>query len=184
MTIISRRAPLQDGVLILDSITDPESKEHMQNISTPSPETPDAQEIARGVLRLLADQGLTGLTEMTLANGRRADIAAIDRKGRITIVEIKSSVSDFRSDNKWPEYQPFCDRFFFAVSSQFPLDLIPDETGLIVADAFGGAVLREAPETPLNAARRKAVTLRFARLASRRLSTLSDPRLDGPPMSI
>ena len=131
--------------------------------------SPVAQQIARGVLRLLTDHGYAGVTEMTLANGRRADVAAIGPGGEITIVEIKSCVADFRSDQKWPEYRPFCDRFYFAVDHDFPQDLIPDETGLIVADAFGGAVLREPECEKLVAARRKAVTLRFARLAAARL---------------
>ena len=104
---------------------------------------PRAAEIARGVLRLMSDYGFAGVTEMTLANGRRADIAAIGPGGEITIIEIKSSVADFRSDQKWPEYRPFCDRFYFAVAEDFPQDLIPDEAGLIIADAYGGAVLRD-----------------------------------------
>lgn len=132
--------------------------------------SPGAVQIARGVLRLLSDHGFAGVTEMTLANGRRADVAAIGANGDVTIVEIKSSVADFRSDQKWPEYRPFCDRFYFAVGHDFPQELIPDETGLIVADAFGGAVLREPDYEKLAAARRKAVTLRFARLAAGRLS--------------
>ena len=131
--------------------------------------SPVAQQIARGVLRLLADHGYAGVTEMTLANGRRADVTAIGPGGEITIVEIKSSVADFRSDQKWPEYRPFCDRFYFAVGHDFPQDLIPDDTGLMIADAFGGAVLREPECEKLVAARRKAVTLRFARLAATRL---------------
>lgn len=130
---------------------------------------PRAAEIARGVLRLMSDYGFAGVTEMTLANGRRADIAAIGPGGEITIIEIKSSVADFRSDQKWPEYRPFCDRFYFAVAEDFPQDLIPDEAGLIIADAYGGAVLREPGVEKLAAARRKAVTLRFARLAAARL---------------
>ena len=130
---------------------------------------PRAAEIARGVLRLLHDYGFAGVTEMTLANGRRADIAAIGPGGEISIVEIKSSVADFRSDQKWPEYRPFCDRFYFAVAAHFPQDLIPEETGLIIADAYGGAVIREPDVEKLAAARRKAVTLRFARLAAARL---------------
>lgn len=131
--------------------------------------SPVAQQIARGVLRLLTNHGYAGVTEMTLANGRRADVAAIGPGGEISIVEIKSSVADFRSDQKWPEYRPFCDRFYFAVGHDFPQDLIPDETGLIIADAFGGAILREPECEKLVAARRKAVTLRFARLAAARL---------------
>jgi len=131
--------------------------------------SPVAQQIARGVLRLLTDHGYAGVTEMTLANGRRADVAAIGPGGEISIVEIKSSVADFRSDQKWPEYRPFCDRFYFAVGHDFPQDLIPEQTGLIIADAFGGAILREPECEKLVAARRKAVTLRFARLAAARL---------------
>ncbi len=136
---------------------------------------PCASDICRGVLRLFADLNLAGVTEMTLANGRRADIAAIDPAGKITIVEVKSSVADFRSDAKWPDYRPFCDRFYFAVGHGFPQALIPEETGLIVADGFGGAILREPGETPLAAARRKAVTLRFARLAANRLNFGAEP---------
>ena len=130
---------------------------------------PGAAESARGVLRLLHDYGFAGVTEMTLANGRRADVAAIGPGGEISIVEIKSSVADFKSDQKWPEYRPFCDRFYFAVAAHFPQDLIPEETGLIIADAYGGAVIREPDVEKLAAARRKAVTLRFARLAAARL---------------
>lgn len=125
--------------------------------------------IARGALRLLGDLGFAGVLELPLANGRRADIAAIGPKGEITIVEIKSCLTDFMTDQKWPEYQPFCDRFYFAVDSAFPRERIPDETGLIIADGFGGAILREASHQPLAGARRKAVTLRFARLAAERL---------------
>ena len=138
------------------------------------PLSPDASAIVRGVLRLFADLGLAGLTEMTLANGRRVDIAAIDRKGEIHIVEIKSSLADFRGDMKWPEYRPYCDRFYFAVSQVFPRHVIPDHAGLIVADGFGGALLREPETMALAPARRKAMTLRFARLAASRLSRQDD----------
>lgn len=131
--------------------------------------SPDASQIACGVLRLLSDHGYAGVTEMTLANGRRADVAAIGAGGEVTIVEIKSCLNDFRSDQKWPEYQPYCDRFYFAVGHDFPRDVIPGDVGLIVADAFGGAILRPAPLDKIAGARRKAVTLRFARLAASRL---------------
>lgn len=141
----------------------------MDSLDVETTLSPGAAEISRGVLRLLTAHNYVGVTEMTLANGRRADVAAIGPGGEITIVEIKSSIADFRSDQKWPEYRPFCDRFYFAVGHDFPQDLIPDETGLIVADAFGGAVLREPECEKLVAARRKAVTLRFARLAAARL---------------
>ena len=130
--------------------------------------SPCASDICRGVLRLFAALNFAGVTEMTLTNGRRADIAAIGPKGEIAIVEVKSSVADFRADGKWPQYQPFCDRFYFAVGHSFPKELIPEDAGLIVADGFGGAVLREPAITPLAATRRKAVTLRFARLAASR----------------
>jgi hypothetical protein len=133
-----------------------------------------AAEICRGTLRLLGSLGYTGITEMSLANFRRADIAAIGPSGDIWMIEIKSSVQDFRSDTKWREYLDYCDRLTFAVGADFPQDLIPPETGLIVADAFFGAVIREAPETKLAAARRKAVTLRFARLAAARLTIAGD----------
>ncbi|MEM1036694.1 MAG: MmcB family DNA repair protein [Pseudomonadota bacterium] len=131
--------------------------------------SPDASQIACGVLRLMSDHGYAGVTEMTLANGRRADVAAIGAGGEVTIVEIKSCLNDFRSDQKWPEYQPYCDRFYFAVGHDFPRDVIPEDVGLIVADAFGGAILRPAPLDKIAGARRKAVTLRFARLAASRL---------------
>lgn len=134
------------------------------------PLCPDAAQIARGVLRLLEAHGYVGVTELTLANGRRADVAALGPDGRVTIVEVKSSVADFRSDQKWPEYRPYCDHFYFAVGHSFPQDLIPDEAGLIVADGFGGAILRSPEETKLAGARRKAVTLRFARIAAARLT--------------
>lgn len=133
-----------------------------------------AAEICRGTLRLMSELGYYGVTEMTLANSRRADIAAIGPAGDIWMIEIKSSIQDFRSDTKWPEYMDYCDRLSFAVASDFPQELIPPETGLIVADAFFGAVIREAPESRLSAARRKAVTLRFGRLAAARLTGVID----------
>lgn len=131
--------------------------------------------IQRGTCRLLLETGFHPLTEFTLANGRRADIAAIGPKGGIWIVEIKSSVADFRADKKWPDYTEFCDRFFFATSPDMALEIFPESAGLIVADRFGGEVLRTVEQVVLNAARRKAVMLRFARSAAARLRGLSDP---------
>jgi hypothetical protein len=133
-----------------------------------------AAEICRGTLRLLGHLGYYGLTEMTLANNRRADIAALGPGGDVWMIEIKSSVQDFKSDSKWREYMDYCDRLTFAVADDFPQELIPPEAGLIVADAFYGAVIRDAPETRLVPARRKAVTLRFARLAASRLTAFTD----------
>ena len=137
------------------------------------PLAPSAADIASGVLRQFHLMDVPGLTEVTLANHRRADVMGLTPKGEVLIVEIKSSVADFRSDQKWPEYEPFCDRFYFAVSSAFPDELIPESCGLIIADAYGAAIVREAPQVPLAAARRKALTLRFARLAAQR--TLMQP---------
>lgn len=134
-----------------------------------------AKDLARGVARALAERGFATLTEFALASGRRADVMALGRDGELVIVEIKSSIADFRADIKWPDYHEFCDRLFFAVPEGFPVELIPDECGLMMADAFGAAFLREAPSAPLAAARRKAVTLRFAQNAARRLRRHLDP---------
>jgi hypothetical protein len=128
------------------------------------PETTDL--VTRGAARLLVSMGLAPLLEVSLPNGRRADLMALSPKGEIVIVEVKSSLEDYRTDAKWPEYHPYCDRLYFAVSPEFPRYILPEGPGLMVADAFGGAVLTEATPTPLVAARRKALTLSFARLAA------------------
>jgi hypothetical protein len=125
--------------------------------------------VTRGAARLLADMGYAPLLEVCLPNGRRADVMALGRKGDIVICEVKSGVDDYRVDRKWPEYAPFCDAFFFAVAPEFPQGLLPEEPGLIVADGFGGAVIRQAPVLTLAPARRKALTLAFARLGAMRL---------------
>ena len=124
--------------------------------------------VTRGAARLLADMGYAPLLEVCLPNGRRADVMALGKKGDIVICEVKSGVDDYRVDRKWPEYAPFCDAFFFAVAPEFPGGILPPEPGLIVADGFGGAVVREAPVTPLAHARRKALILAFARLGAMR----------------
>lgn len=134
-----------------------------------------ATEIARGSSRVLALHGLRAIPELTLANGRRADLTAIGERGEIWIVEIKSSIEDFRVDQKWPDYRDFCDRLFFAVAPDFPQEILPPDTGLIVADRYGGEVVRPAPEHPLAGARRRAMLQRFARVAAGRLMTLADP---------
>ena len=125
--------------------------------------------VTRGAARLLADMGYAPLLEVCLPNGRRADVMALGRKGDIVICEVKSGIEDYRIDRKWPEYAPFCDVFFFAVAPEFPQAILPDEPGLIVADGFGGAVVREAPVLALAPARRKALTLAFARLGAMRV---------------
>lgn len=123
--------------------------------------------VRAGATRLLLDLGLVPVWELTLASGRRADICAVGPKGEIVIVEVKSGIEDFRTDGKWPEYAPWCDRFFFAVAQDFPIGLLDHAPcGLIVADRFGAGVVREAPVHPLAAARRKAMTLMFARHAA------------------
>ena len=132
--------------------------------------------VALGTRRLLASHGFTSLPELTLASGRRADIVGLGPDGTIWILEIKSSVADFRADGKWPDYRDFCDRFSFAVPEGFPIDILPADAGLVLADAFGAAVAREAPEHRLVAARRKSVTLRFAHAAAGRLHSLVDPQ--------
>ena len=124
--------------------------------------------VTRGAARLLIDLGYAPLLEVCLPNGRRADIMALGPKGQIAICEVKSSLEDYRADRKWGEYLPYCDAFFFAVAPEFPRQILPEGPGLIVADGFGGAVIGEAPDTPLAPARRKALTLAFARLAAMR----------------
>jgi hypothetical protein len=131
--------------------------------------------VQKGVCRLLRAAGFAALTEFTIATGRRADVIAINESGQVWIVEIKSSLEDFRADNKWPEYRSFCDRLYFAIPQTMETEVIPDETGLIVADAWGADILRHPAETPLHASRRKAVTLAFARAAALRLHSLYDP---------
>jgi hypothetical protein len=123
--------------------------------------------VRAGATRLLVDLGFAPIWEMTLANGRRADICGLGPKGEVVIVEVKSGIEDFRVDMKWHEYAPYCDRFFFAIAPDFPLELLDAvPSGVIVADGFGAGVIREAPAHPLVPARRKAVTLAFARHAA------------------
>jgi hypothetical protein len=138
-----------------------------------------ARELCRGATRLLSQQGFAALSEVPLANGRRADILALGRDGEVRIVEIKSSLADFRADRKWPDYRDFCDRLYFAVGHDFDDALVPADCGLIRADAWGGALLREAPLLALAPPRRRAVTLRFALLAAQRLGHILDPEF-GP----
>ena len=135
-----------------------------------------ALEVSVGTRRLLASHGFTSVPELTLASGRRADIVALGRDGAVWIVEIKSSVADFRADGKWPSYRDYCDRFCFAVPTDVPTEILPAEAGLILADSFGAALVRAAPEHRLNGSRRKAVTLRFAHAAAGRLHMLIDPQ--------
>ena len=138
-------------------------------------QSPAALSVCTGARRLLAGLGFASITELTLASGRRADILGLGPDGSVWIVEVKSSLADFRSDSKWPDYREFCDRFFFAVGPGFRTAVLPEETGIIVADGYGAALVRDAPEHRMAGARRKAVMLRFAHTAANRHHMLVDP---------
>jgi hypothetical protein len=125
--------------------------------------------VRRGVQRLLADMGLHMMPELSLATGRRADLVALTRTGDIWIIEIKSSVEDFRVDRKWPQYRLHADRFFFATHPEVPAGIFPEDAGFILSDGYGAEILREAPEHRLTAAARKALMLRIARAGAARL---------------
>lgn len=142
-----------------------------------------AADVARGVCRLFAQQGLVALPEVPLPNGRRTDLTAIDAKGQIVIVEIKVSRADLHGDGKWPDYCDWCDRFYWALASSLDPAILdtpayrPETSGLIVADRYGAAVVRDAQPCALPPARRKAETLRLARLAMRRSMIGGDAEL-------
>lgn len=125
--------------------------------------------VRRGVQILLNDMRHAILPEMPLASGRRADLISLNDKGEIWIVEIKTSIEDFRVDRKWPDYRAHCDRLFFATHAGVPLDIFPQECGLLLSDGYGAHIIREAPEHRLAPATRKAVTLSFSRAAAQRL---------------
>jgi hypothetical protein len=139
-------------------------------------QSPTALAIARGTARHLHALGYCVVSELPLPSGRRADLVALGGNGEIVIVEIKSSVADFRADQKWMDYRLHCDRLFFATVVDVPCEIFPKDTGLIVADAFGAAIICEAPEHRLPAPTRKAMMLRFAHAAALRLQALADPQ--------
>lgn len=135
-----------------------------------------ALKVQRGVMRFLRGRfDLCCFAEVSLANSRRADVLGIGPKGQIWIVEIKSSIEDFRVDQKWPDYKDFCDRFFFAKPPELDAIIFPQTEGLIVADAHGADILRDAIDDPLSAARRKAMMLRLTRMGADRIHSLMDP---------
>ncbi|MBI1204890.1 MAG: MmcB family DNA repair protein [Rhodopseudomonas sp.] len=134
-----------------------------------------ALQVARGTARLLHAHGFSVVSELALPSGRRADLVALDGGGTIWIVEIKSSIADFRADQKWQDYRLHCDRLFFATSQEVPTEIFPPDTGLIIADHFGAHMLSDAPEHKLAAATRKSMMLLFARAAALRLQALVDP---------
>jgi hypothetical protein len=134
--------------------------------------------VARGATRLLHAHGFSVVSELPLPSGRRADLVALGADGTVWIVEIKSSIADFRADQKWMDYRLHCDRLFFATTTEVPCDIFPPDSGLIVADGFGAELVCGAPEHRLHAATRKSMMLAFARAAALRLSALADP--EGP----
>ncbi|MBN9578310.1 MAG: MmcB family DNA repair protein [Alphaproteobacteria bacterium] len=131
-----------------------------------------AGDVARGVNRLLIQEGFSPILEFTLANGRRLDVAALGPDGTMLGVEIKVALGDLKGDSKWPDYLEFCDLFYFAIPPDFPDEYVPTATGLIVADRYGGAIVRPSPIATIHPSRRKAVTLRFAKTAAERLATV------------
>lgn len=135
----------------------------------------NTQEITEGAKRHLIDLGFACICEFTLSNDRRVDVIGLNRKGEVYVVEVKSGVADFRSDQKWQDYLAYCDYFSFAVDENFPQDLILKECGLIVADKFEGVAVRAPFYEKLNGARRKAITLKFARMCAQRLESLNNP---------
>jgi hypothetical protein len=138
-------------------------------------QSPGALAIARGTMRLLLSLGFSCVSELALASGRRADLVALGSDGEIWIVEIKSSIADFRADHKWMDYRLHCDRLFFATSVDVPCEIFPPDTGLIVADAFAASIVCEAPEHRICGATRRSMLLRFGRAAALRLQSLIDP---------
>src|SRR5215470_11217798 len=132
--------------------------------------------VARGTARLLHSHGFSCVSELSLPSGRRADLVALNERGDIWIVEIKSSLADLRADSKWEDYRFHCDRLFFAFTRDLPCEIFPPDTGLIVADAYGAHMHCEAPEHRLQAATRKSMTLRFAMAAAQRINRLVDPQ--------
>lgn len=150
----------------MDNLAPPDSLDHLQ----------PGQRLARGVSRYFRSLGFAPLEEFVPSRGLRVDVMGLGPKGELWIVECKSSRADFQSDHKWQGYLEWADRYFWAVDQAFPTELLPEGTGLIVADAYDAEILRMAPETKLSAPRRKKLVQKFAMDAARRLQTLRDPR--------
>ena len=138
------------------------------------------QLLARGVSRhLVRSHNFVTVEELTPDRGLRVDVMALGPKGEIWVVECKSSRVDFTSDHKWQGYLEWCDRFFWAVDAEFPTDILPEGTGLIIADGYDAEILRMGPEDALPAARRKVLTRKFARHAALRAQAARDPGVAG-----
>ena len=144
------------------------------------------EQVTRGAMCFLLELGYAPITEISLTNGRRADIVGLDRNGRTIIVEVKSSLADFRSDGKWTEYLSYCEEFYFAVDSHFPRTVLEEETslpqvtGIMLADAYGAEIIRPAASRAVNAARRKTLTLKMARIGAMRLAEEIRPLAAAP----
>jgi hypothetical protein len=161
------------------------STDNVPATSTPAPPadgrwSAEADAVARGTTRLLTALGYAVVREMPLASGRRADLVGLARDGSFLIVEVKSSLADLRADAKWPFYRAHCDRLWFATREGVPPQAFPAECGLVIADAYGATLLREAPEHRIAPATRKAMLVAFGRLAARRLALIGDPDLTAP----
>jgi len=161
---------------VLASVTSADASQAPSTAVVDGRQSPAALAIARGTARYLHALGYCVVSELPLPSGRRADLVALGGDGEIIIVEIKSSVADFRADQKWMDYRRHCDRLFFATHADVPCDIFPTDAGLIVADAFGATIVCEAPEQRIAAATRRSVTLRFAHAAALRLQALADPQ--------
>ena len=140
-----------------------------------APDIKPGQLLARGVSRFLHGHGFVSVEEFVPARGLRVDVIGLGPKGEIWVIECKSSRADFQSDFKWHGYLEWCDRYFWAVDQDFPTDLLPDETGLIIADSYDAEIIRMAPEDKVAPARRKVIVQKFATHAARRLQALRDP---------
>jgi hypothetical protein len=148
---------------------------HTEIVIVDGRQSPTALSVARGTSRLLRSLGFATIAEMPLTSGRRADLVALAPGGEFWIVEIKSSIEDFRVDQKWPEYRWHCDRLFFATAAHVPLEIFPEDAGLILADGYGAEIVRDASEHRLAGATRRSMLLRFGRSAALRLQALADP---------
>lgn len=160
-----------------------EAESILQPLITDGRQSPTALRVQRGVMRFLRSvHDMTCFAEVPLTNGRRADVVALGGKGEIWIVEIKSSLIDYKVDAKWPNYKDFCDRFFFCKPPELETEIFPASEGLMVADGHWGDILRPALHEPLAGARRKAMLLKLARLGADRVHALMDPNLGDAPL--
>ena len=144
---------------------------------SPTPGPLPASDICRGVCRHLTDLGYSVLTEFRLISNRRVDVIGLNKGGNFIVVEVKSSVPDFKADEKWPDYRSFADKLYFAVANGFPIQLLPPTCGTIIADAYNAVIFQDSPQIKMNGARRRTQILRFAQTAADRLHRTRDPRI-------